>query len=258
MGFRCLNVSKSFPTRRGSISVLEDINFAVGQREFVSVVGPSGCGKTTLLKLVAGLTEPTSGEIRYEDGANKDRSRCALVFQDHGIYPWMTVEDNVAFGLHNRGMGKRQRRARARELLSRFGLKSFAEYYPRQLSVGMQQRVGIARAFIADPDILLLDEPFASLDAQMKLVLQEDLLRIWREDQKIVVYVTHDIDEAILLSDRVLVMTGRPARICEEISVPLERPRKHTDSDRKDISELKWHIWKMLEQEVLESLTAVR
>ena len=258
MGFQCHSVSKVFPTRTGSISVLEDITFSVGPREFVSVVGPSGCGKTTLLKLIAGLTEPTSGEVRYESEANGRRPRCALVFQEHGIYPWMTVLDNVAFGLQRRGLRKKERRDHARELISRFGLKSFADYYPNQLSVGMQQRVGVARAFLADPEILLMDEPFASLDAQMKIVLQEDLLRIWREDQKIIVYVTHDIDEAIRLSDRVLVMTGRPARICEEFIIPLERPRKHTDSDRKEVTKLKWHIWKMLEQQVLESLTALR
>jgi NitT/TauT family transport system ATP-binding protein len=180
------------------------------------------------------------------------------VFQDHGIYPWMTVQDNVAFGLQTRGLKKKQRREQARELISRFGLKSFAEFYPHQLSVGMQQRVGIARAFLADPEILLMDEPFASLDAQMKFVLQDDLLSIWREDQKLIVYVTHDIDEAIRLSDRVLVMTGRPAKISEEIQIPLDRPRKYTDSDRKEISEIKWHIWRMLEHEVLENLTVLR
>ncbi len=258
MGFQCLNVSKVFQTRTSVTPVLEDLTFRVEQREFVSVVGPSGCGKTTLLKLIAGLIEPTSGEIRFEGAANGQRARCALVFQDHGIYPWMTVQDNVAFGLQTRGLKKKQRREQARELISRFGLKSFAEFYPHQLSVGMQQRVGIARAFLADPEILLMDEPFASLDAQMKFVLQDDLLSIWREDQKLIVYVTHDIDEAIRLSDRVLVMTGRPAQISEEIQIPLDRPRKHTDSDRKEISEIKWHIWRMLEHEVLENLTVLR
>lgn len=258
MGFQCLEVTKVFQTRTGATRVLKNVSFDVADREFVSVVGPSGCGKSTLLKLIAGLTDLTSGVIRFDSPVEGDRIRSALVFQDHGIFPWMTVQDNVAFALQTRGIVKKERRQKAKDMISRFGLARFADYFPHQLSVGMQQRVGIARAFLADPEILLMDEPFASLDAQMKLILQEDLLRIWRDDQKIIVYVTHDIEEAIRLSDRVLVMSGQPARIREEIDVPLERPRKRTDSDRQEITELKWHIWKMLEQEVRESLTVIR
>ncbi|HSS66332.1 MAG TPA: ABC transporter ATP-binding protein [Gammaproteobacteria bacterium] len=240
--------------------VLENVTFRVPQREFVAVVGPSGCGKTTLLKLIAGLIEPTSGEVSHDgDASTNGRGvRSALVFQEDALFPWMNVRDNVAFGMQASGLGKKQSRERASELISRFGLEGFAEYYPRHLSMGMQQRVGIARAFLADPEILLMDEPFASLDAQTKLILQEDLLTIWRQDQKIIVYVTHDIEEAIRLSDRVLVMAGRPASIQEEISIPLGRPRQPADCDRPGISELKWHIWKMLKQEARESLTALR
>jgi NitT/TauT family transport system ATP-binding protein len=236
------------------VLALDDVSFMVADGEFVSIVGPSGCGKTTLLKLLAGLIQPTSGEIAFERPRQNGHLPSALVFQDDGLYPWMDVVDNVAFGLEARGVGRRERRARARAFIDRVGLGAFAGSLPHELSGGMRQRVGIVRALVADARMLLMDEPFGSLDAQTKLVLEQDLLRIWKEEQKTVVYVTHDIVEAILLGDRVLVMTGHPGRIREEIRVPLDRPRDLVSGAGPDVTAIKRHIWALLEQEVRKNL----
>lgn len=254
MGFECQHLCKEYQTRNGIIPALEDMSFSVGEREFVCIVGPSGCGKTTLLKLIAGLLEPTSGRIAFSAEPADGRPRSALVFQEHGLFPWMTVLDNVAFGLEMRGVGREERRCRARAFVEKVGLAHFADNYPHELSVGMRQRVGISRAFVAGAPILLMDEPFGSLDAQTRLVLQEELLRLWKHEQKSVVYVTHDIEEAVLLGDRVLVMTGRPGSIREEIPIPLPRPRDLSASEQPEVMEIKWHIWKMLKEEVRKSL----
>jgi NitT/TauT family transport system ATP-binding protein len=254
MRFECEHLSKTYQTRNGIVPALEDVIFSVTGQEFVCIVGPSGCGKTTLLKLIAGLLEPTSGQIVFNAEPADGRPRSALVFQEHGLFPWMTVLDNVAFGLEMRGMGRQERRDQARAFVEQVGLASFANSYPHELSVGMRQRVGISRAFVADAPILLMDEPFGSLDAQTRLVLQEELLRIWKDHQKLVVYVTHDIEEAVLLGDRVLVMTGRPGSIREEIPIPLPRPRALSAKEQPEVMEIKWHIWKMLEDEVRKSL----
>jgi NitT/TauT family transport system ATP-binding protein len=254
MRFECQRLSKAYQTRSRVVPALEDVTFSVVEQEFVCIVGPSGCGKTTLLKLIAGLLEPTSGRIIFAAEPADGRPRSALVFQEHGLFPWMTVVDNVAFGLEMQGVGREERRARARAFIEQVGLASFADSYPHELSIGMRQRVGIARAFVADAPILLMDEPFGSLDAQTRLVLQEELLRIWKDHQKLVVYVTHDIEEAVLLGDRVLVMTGRPGRIGEVIPIPLGRPRDLSAGEQPDVTEIKWHIWKMLKDEVRKSL----
>jgi NitT/TauT family transport system ATP-binding protein len=217
-------------------------------------VGPSGCGKTTLLRLVAGLIEPTRGTIEFGATTTNGAIRTAMVFQEHGLFPWMSVVDNVAFGLERERLARESRRARAREFIERVGLARFADSYPHELSVGMRQRVGIARAFVANPQILLMDEPFGSLDAQTKLVLQEELLRLWTVRQKAVVYVTHDIEEAVLLGDRILVMSGRPGRVREEIHVPISRPRDLLDRDRPAVQDIRRHVWGLLESDVRHSL----
>jgi NitT/TauT family transport system ATP-binding protein len=177
-----------------------------------------------------------------------------MVFQEHGLFPWMTVLDNVAFGLEAQGVKRQERHDRARAFIEKVGMASFAHSYPHELSVGMRQRVGIARAFLVNPKMLLMDEPFGSLDMQTKLVLQEELLRIWRDHRKLVVYVTHDIEEAVMLGDRVLVMTGLPGRIREEIPISIGRPRNLLDRDRPEIVKMKWHIWNILKDEVRKSL----
>jgi NitT/TauT family transport system ATP-binding protein len=233
---------------------LDGVWFNVRPSEFVCVVGPSGCGKSTLLKIIAGLIEPTSGRVMFQGGVDADRPRGGLVFQEHGTFPWMTVIDNVAFGLEMQRVGRAERRERAMAYIERVGLAPFAFHYPHELSVGMQQRVGIGRAFVADVPILLMDEPFGSLDAQTRRVLQGELLRIWTDHRKLVVFVTHDIEEAVLLGDRVLVMTGRPGRIREEIRIPLDRPRD-LPRDQQRIGEITWHIWQLLEDEVRRGLS---
>jgi NitT/TauT family transport system ATP-binding protein len=254
MRFEVHRLSREFRVRNAAVQALKDVSFSAGEQEFLCIVGPSGCGKTTLLKIIAGLLEPTSGQIIFSEDAANGRPRSAMVFQEHGLFPWMTVLDNVAFGLEMQGLGQRERYHRSRSFIEKVGLGPFANSYPHELSVGMSQRVGIARAFVADAQILLMDEPFGSLDTQTRLVLQEELVRIWKEYQKLVVYVTHDIEEAILLGDRVCVMSGRPGRIREEIPVPLGRPRDLSARDNPEVMSIKWHIWEMLEDEVRKSL----
>jgi len=189
------------------------------------------------------------------DGApDNGRPVSALVFQDHGLFPWMTVIDNVGFGLRMQGTGHDESRERSWEFLERVGLQAFGDSYPHQLSVGMRQRVGIVRAFVTDPPLLLMDEPFGALDTQTRRVLQGELLRLWGERRSMVVFVTHDIDEAVRLSDRVVVMTGRPGRVAEEIPIPLARPRQPVERDPAELREIKWHIWRLLESEVRKSL----
>ena len=253
MEFECRQLRKLFQTRNGPISALEDINFHVRDKEFVCIVGPSGCGKTTLLKLIAGLLKSTSGQIIFVGASTNSQPQSALVFQEHGLFPWMTVLDNVAFGLEMHGVGREERHLHAMAFIGKVGLASFKDNYPHELSVGMRQRVGIARAFVSDSQILLMDEPFGSLDAQTKLILQEELLKIWRENQKCVVYITHDIEEALFLGDRVLVMTARPGHIREEIHIPFTRPRDLSIKERPDFTKMKGHIWKILEEEVRKS-----
>jgi NitT/TauT family transport system ATP-binding protein len=254
VGFTCTGLAHRFDGVSGPVQALSAIDLRVEAGEFVSIVGPSGCGKTTLLRIVAGLLAPTSGSIRFDGHAEGERPRNGLVFQEHGVFPWMSVVDNVAFGLEMRGVALAERRRRALEFIERVGLESFAEAFPHELSVGMRQRVGIARAFVADVPILLMDEPFGALDAQTKLVLQEELLRIWRDDQKLVLYVTHDIEEAIHLGDRVLVMSGRPGRVLEEIPITASRPRDLTPG-QPDVTRLALHVWRLLEDEVRRGLS---
>ena len=254
MSFQCIQLSKSYQTRYGSVEALHTVDCQVNDHEFVCIVGPSGCGKTTFLRLLAGLSQPTSGQILFSPGNSKNQLRTAMVFQDHALFPWMSVLDNVAFGLETQGIARDQCRKDAEDFLTRVGLNGFLRSYPDALSGGMRQRVGLLRAFLADPEILLMDEPLGSLDSQTRIVMQEEILRIWKENRNTVVYVTHDIEEAILLGDRVLIMSGRPGKILQEYQIPLERPRHPTDRDRPNFVEIKWQIWKMLEDEVRKEL----
>lgn len=254
MILECLQLTKTYRTRTGEIQALSDVSFQISDGEFVCIVGPSGCGKTTLLKIIAGLLHPTTGDILFQGYPTNGRPKSALVFQDHGLFPWMTVLDNVAFGLKMQGVERKERVDRSLNFIERVGLAAFANNYAHELSIGMRQRVGIARAFVAGTPVLLMDEPFGSLDAQTKIVLQEELLKIWKDFQKIVVYVTHDIEEAILLSDRILVMTARPSTIKSDIAIPLKRPRKINDEQEAVFSKIKWEIWDMLKDDVRHSM----
>jgi len=254
MGFQCNALSKTFTSRNGECIALQAVDFSVSEEEFVCIVGPSGCGKTTLLKIIAGLVQPTSGEIIYSDQPHNGQLHSAMVFQEQGLFPWMTVQDNVAFGLETQGAQRNKRRQMACDFLTKVGLAAFVNNYPHELSGGMRQRVAILRAFLANPQILLMDEPFGALDSQTRLVMQEELLRIWKDHRKTVVYVTHDIEEAILLGDRVLVMSGRPGRIRQDIQIPLERPRHLANRDHPEVAEIRWQSWSMLEDEVRREL----
>jgi NitT/TauT family transport system ATP-binding protein len=250
----CKHVSFEYTAPGGAVLALDDVTFSVDKEEFICIVGPSGCGKTTLLKIIAGLLKPISGEIKIEAPQSNAKPHNAMVFQEHGLFPWMSVLDNVSLGLQFRGVERGERQTQSMAFIEQFGLSEFTHRFPHELSVGMRQRVSLARAFVMDPDVLLMDEPFASLDALTKVVLQEQLLRIWKDSRKQVIYITHDIEEALLLGDRVLVMTGRPASIREEIKVPLARPRQMADRIHPEIISRKEQIWELLELEVRKSI----
>ena len=244
-------LAKSFGETGHRTQALADFTLTVADGEFVCIVGPSGCGKTTALRIVAGLEKPDSGRVEIRPGADPGRPQNALVFQEHGLFPWMTVEDNVALSLEMRGVGKRERRDKAVGFLEMIGLTRFRRHYPRQLSGGMRQRVSLARALMADPEILLMDEPFAALDAQNKLILQDELLGIWEGSRKTVLFITHAVDEAIALGDRIVVMTAQPGRIKAIVPVDFPRPRSAVEL-RGDprFGALQLEIWRMLEDEV--------
>jgi NitT/TauT family transport system ATP-binding protein len=223
---RIRNAYLSFEGSAASNDILENISLDILPGEFVAVLGPSGCGKSTLLGAVAGFTRLTKGEIVVDaKPVEKPDAARGIVFQHHNLFPWKTVTANVEFGLKMRSIGRSERRRLASEILARVGLSEFGRYYPEQLSGGMQQRVNLVRVLVNRPEVLLMDEPFGALDAQTRLEMQEMLLELWDEYGMTVVFVTHDVDEAILLSDRVLVMGRRPGTIKAEIPVLLDRPR---------------------------------
>ena len=242
-------VSKAFPRqgKDGMLSVLNDVNLTLAEQTFTCLVGPSGCGKSTLLRIVDGLMAPDTGEVRIGGeritAPSLDRG---FVFQHFNLLPWRTVMGNIEFGLENLGMKKEERRPRAAEILKLVDLEGFEGYYPGQLSGGMQQRVGLARALAVDPSLLLMDEPFGSVDDQTRMLLQEELLNIWERDQKTVVFVTHDIEEALYLGDRVVVMRARPSQISRIVEVPFGRPRSDAVRGSPDMARLKQEIWNEL------------
>ena len=227
---RCIdvtNVSKRYGTPPDAVSVFENLSFAVAESEFVVILGPSGCGKTTLLEMVAGIASTSSGSITVEGTPIDDPSpEVAMVFQNFVLLPWKSVLENVAMGLKvQEGMTREPRERIAREWIDKVGLSGYEDRFPNELSGGMRQRVGLARALAVDPKILLMDEPFGALDAQTRDGLQSELLELWSNEQKTVLFVTHDIEEAIFLADRILVMSEKPATIVDEMSVDIDRPR---------------------------------
>lgn len=249
-------VSRTFRSPSGgTVEALRNINLDVGEGEFVSLVGASGSGKSTLLRIIDGLLKPSAGEVtvagRTVTGPGRDR---AFVFQSDNLLPWRTVIDNVAYGLHLAGTPRKVAAATAQELIDITGLKGFERYYPHQISGGMRQRANVARALAVDPQILLLDEPFAALDAQTREVMQLELLRIWGERRKTVIFVTHQIDEAVYLSDRVVVLSARPGTVKEVIDIDLPRPRQLAIKRTKEFIELTDRIWKLIEDEVMTGM----
>ena len=248
-------VSKTFTTKRGRMRrethALDDISLTVREGEFLVIVGASGCGKSTLLRMIDGLTAPTSGQITLRGKAitapGPDRG---VVFQHAHLLPWRTVRRNVDFGLECQHLPAPERRQRTAKYLSMVGLESFSDHYPGQLSGGMQQRVGLARALAVEPEILLLDEPFGALDAQTRLVMQTELERIWSLEKRTAILITHDIEEALFLADRIVVMTPRPGRVSQVVDVPFDRPR--TDAVRSDpvFARMKLELWEALKSGV--------
>jgi NitT/TauT family transport system ATP-binding protein len=255
------NVSRIFPgaRRRAPTRALEPTNLTIPDNDFVTIVGPSGCGKSTLLRLIAGLDQPTTGRILLngipvsEPGPDR-----GMVFQSYTLFPWLTVADNIAFGLREKGTPAHWRTAIVREWLVRIDLVSFEHHYPKQLSGGMQQRTAIARALANDPAILLLDEPFGALDNQTRALMQELLLDIWERERKTVLFVTHDIEEAIFLASRVVVMTARPGRIKADVRIDLPHPRRYTIKTSPEFSALKARLTEEIRAEVMLADTADR
>ena len=243
---------KEYVSGTGRVLALDDVSLRIAPGEFVCIVGPSGCGKSTLLRILAGLDTQSTGVIKVEAPGWKVEN--AMVFQESGLFPWMSVEANVGFGLMTRGVPAAEAAARVEAALKLVGLTRFRRHFPHQLSGGMRQRSAIARAFVTDPGMLLMDEPFAALDAQNRVILQAELVRIWEDTRKTVLYITHSIEEALLLGDRTVVMTAQPGRIKQIIDVPFPHPRNlMTLSASAEFGKLKLDIWRVLEDEVMRA-----
>ncbi|MCE5286265.1 MAG: ABC transporter ATP-binding protein [Pelosinus sp.] len=250
MSINVKNISKIFAMNDKELTVLHDISLSIRQGEFFCIVGPSGCGKTTLLRIMSGLETATSGEFIIEQ-KQKDRPVNSMVFQEQSVFPWMNVLDNVAYGLRMRGIGKLERNARAAHYIDMIGLTKFTYAYPSQLSGGMKQRVSVARALCNDPEILLMDEPFGALDEQTRLILQQELLKIWEDLHKTTVFITHSIDECLCLGDRVMIMTAHPGTIKTIIDIDLPRPRDVAAiRTTMRYNELYQQVWLSLREEV--------
>jgi len=247
------NLYKTFTVRGSVVRALVNINLSVPDGEFFVMVGPSGCGKTTLLRIMANLERHSSGSLTMRQ-TDKSRPINSMVFQEQSVFPWMTVRDNVGYGLALRGVPKKQRDEVVSYYIDKVGLGKFTKAYPFQLSGGMKQRVSLARAFANDPEVLLMDEPFGALDEQNKLLLQEELLRIWSEHRKTVVFITHSIDEAIVLGDRIMVMTAHPGQAKAFVQVPFPRPRQvYEIRATPQYGQLMYSMWELLREEVLRA-----
>lgn len=258
-------VNKFFGTKKLGLKALEDISFEIAEKEFVAIVGPSGCGKTTCLRIVAGFEQPTSGAVtvggRRVTCPGPDR---AVVFQHFALFPWKTVRQNIELGLRNKGLRRPQRDDLIADALKLMGLEAHAGAFPHQLSGGMQQRVAIARAYVLKPEVLLMDEPFGALDAQTRVVMQEELVRLARVNPRTVLFITHSVEEAVYLADRVVVMTRRPGRIKELLDVKSVREAENWNRfskiedvmDQESFVHLRTQIWKSLREEKHESRPA--
>ncbi|GAP34976.1 ABC transporter, ATP-binding protein [Piscinibacter sakaiensis] len=244
--------------RFGPTLALQATNLDVAENDFITILGPSGCGKSTLLRIVAGLDTPTAGEVlldgRRIDGPGADRG---MVFQSYTLFPWLTVRDNVCFGLRERGLPRAEQLERAQAFIAKVGLTGFENHYPKQLSGGMQQRVAIARALANGPRMLLMDEPFGALDHQTRELMQELLLGIWEAERTTVLFVTHDIDEAVFMGSRVVVMSARPGRIKRDLAVPLAHPRHYSVKTSPAFSALKAELTEQVRAEVRAAQAAL-
>lgn len=247
------------PRTGGRLLALDDVNVAIEPGEFVSIVGPSGCGKTTFINIADGLLKPTAGRIAIDghvvEGPGTDR---AMVFQDPCLLPWRTVFKNVIYGLECQGLDGSKGRERASRFLELVGLAGFEDHYPHELSGGMQQRCNLARALTVDPEVLIMDEPFAALDAQTREIMQQELLRIWTEARKTVLFITHQINEAIYLADRIIVFSARPGHVKSTLKVDLVRPRALSIKRDKQFLEYEDRVWNLIEEEVQKTMAADR
>ncbi len=248
------NLSRVFPAVHGgaAVTALQPTNLSVGDNDFVTILGPSGCGKSTLLRMVAGLDRPTTGSILLDGhkvtGPGPDRG---MVFQSYTLFPWLTIRENIAFGLTEKGVGEAETREITAAYIEKVGLRGFENHWPKQLSGGMQQRTAIARALANDPAVLLLDEPFGALDNQTRALMQELLLGIWEREKKTVLFVTHDIEEAIFIASRCLVMSARPGRIKADIAIELPYPRHYTMKTAPEFSDLKARLTEEIRAEAV-------
>ena len=246
-------VTQEFEKKDGKFLALDTVNLNVEQNEFICVVGPSGCGKTTLLNIIAGLCKPTTGTVKVRGelvtGPGKGKG---VVFQQYALYPWLTVEKNVEFGMRMKGVPKAERAEIAKKYIDLVGLSKFAKAYPKELSGGMKQRVAIARAYATAPEVLLMDEPFGALDAQTRAQLQENLLKTWEQERKTCFFITHDVEEAVLLATKIIIMSAGPGHITEIVPVTLPYPRTQQTKLTSEINELKNQIWNKVYREYLE------
>jgi NitT/TauT family transport system ATP-binding protein len=248
-------VSKTYRDRRGqSVEALASVTFTVEAEELVAVVGPSGCGKSTLLNLLAGLLTPSTGRLGFDGVLPAGRPPTAMVFQEFALFPWRTVQANVEFGLEETGRPVAERRETARRYLELTGLRGFESKFPHQLSGGMRQRVGIARALAVDPAVLLMDEPFSALDAQTRQLMQEELLAIWERTRQTILYVTHNIQEAVWMADRVIVLSRRPGRVLEIVPVELKRPRTEAMQGEPAFVQAVERIWGLIKAQARAAL----
>jgi len=248
------NVSKTYHSDGKDVLAIDEIDLKITDQEFATILGPSGCGKSTLLRIVAGLIKPTRGVVRLDgraiSGPGGDRG---MVFQSYTLFPWRTVKGNIQFGLEMSDMPKTKQEQIVQEFVDKVGLRGFEDTYPKGLSGGMKQRVAIARAMANNPAILLLDEPFGALDAQTRALMQELLTQVWEELHKTILFVTHDVDEAIFLSDRVFIMTARPGNIKAEIDIPLERPRSYEIKSAEAFLSLKNQAFTLIREEAIKA-----
>jgi NitT/TauT family transport system ATP-binding protein len=253
------SVEMTFGTRKGELTALKDFNLEVRKGEVLTIVGASGCGKSTFLNIVAGFIQQSAGEVLLDGEPIRGvEPRCGMIFQSYALFPWMTVLDNVAFGPRLNGVGRQARLERARHWISVVGLDGFESAYPGELSGGMQQRVALSRALANEPEVLLCDEPFAALDAMTRQILQQELLRVVAETGKTVLFITHSIDEALILSDRVVVMSARPGQVKAVYENDLPRPRSMDVQITDRFMELKREVWGLVQEEVMGSMTALQ
>jgi NitT/TauT family transport system ATP-binding protein len=249
MKVRCKNLCVGFQEGSHRIEALNNLTFECADGEFLSILGPSGCGKTTLLRVLAGINKEFSGRIEPIESSLNGNNRILLVFQEDSLFPWMTVLENATFGLEMQGVANSIRNERARELLSRMGISGREHSYPHQLSMGMKQRVAVIRCFLSEPGLMLMDEPFGALDSQTRSTLQQELLSLWDQKRNSVIFVTHDVEEALLLSDRILVLSSQPGSVVGEIRVQMPRPRSTETTLTEEFLSLKKAIYRLLKMQ---------